>query len=98
MAPRTRYVSIAWLRSQGACPRQVRLAKRAFGDPIPVTPATLGAANAGGLNLWWLFSKVATRAARVEYTRRQNWAEGYDSRHMVRLLADPNNWHDIEQL
>jgi|SRR3990167_8442435 len=79
--PQAPTVTIEWLREHGACANQLAVARREWGDTIPITAATLERARELQLDVDWWARRWLPAPLRAEYDRQEAslWAE-YDRR------------------
>lgn len=62
----SRTLTLATLREKGACPDQIALFKRLFGDSVEVTEA-LAAEHAGKFNVEWAANHLLSPQAQAAY-------------------------------
>ena len=65
-----RIITVQFLNANYACPSEVALFHKMFGDSAVVTEETLARAAAAGLTLTWLVDSVLSVAARTKYSRK----------------------------
>ena len=75
--PQAPTVTIEWLREHGACANQLAVARREWGDTIPITAATLERARELQLDVDWWARRWLLAPLRAEYDRQEAslWAE-----------------------
>lgn len=75
--PQAPTVTIEWLCEHGACANQLAVARREWGDTIPITAATLERARELQLDVDWWARRWLPAPLRAEYDRQEAslWAE-----------------------